>query len=199
MKSSLIALLAVLSSAPLFADDVGVKLRFGLSDKEATDWSGTVTVSPGSVALIGGWRFAQQDKVDGIAGWSCRTRPTTLPNNRRSNNPQKEQPRKADVPTSLPMSDNGVLISFTGVSEDSRVTVKTAKGEFTFALSELPGGRILPELGGAVEAERTAASTPFTTDAKTDEDYPSGAIAPDGTIWTIAACARRVLRRSRRS
>jgi len=184
MKSSLIALLALLSSTPLFADDIGVKLRFGLNDKEATDWSGTVTVSPGGVALIGGWRFAQQDKADGIAGWSCRTRPTTLPNNRRSNNPQKEQPRKADVATSLPMADNGVLISFTGVSEDSRVTVKSVKGEFTFALSELPGGRILPELGGAVEVERTAAGTPFTTDAKTDEDYPSGAIGPDGTIWT---------------
>ena len=41
------------------ADDVGIKIRVGITDKEATDWSGTVTVAPGSVSLIGGWRFAQ--------------------------------------------------------------------------------------------------------------------------------------------
>ena len=53
-----------------------------------------------------------------------------------------------------------------------------------FAFSDITPGKILPELSGAVEVERTAAGAPFTTDAKTDEDYPSGALAPDGTVWT---------------
>ena len=183
MKISLLPLLAILPITTAFADDIGIKVRLGLEDKEATDWSGTVTVSPGSVSLIGGWRFVQQDKVDGTTGWSCRTRPTTVENNRRSNNPEKAKARLANAATSLPLSDNGVVISFAGVTEDSKVTIRTAKGEFTFAFSEIPGGTLLPELAGAVEVERTAAEQPFTTDAKTDEDYPSGAVAPDGTMW----------------
>ncbi|MEP6673208.1 MAG: hypothetical protein ABJF10_28925, partial [Chthoniobacter sp.] len=183
MKSSLLPLLVALSTTAAFADDIGIKVRFGLEDKEATDWSGTVAVSPGNVNLIGGWRFAQQDKVDGTTGWSCRTRPSTLDNKRRSNNPGKAQARPADAATSLPLGDNGVLISFTGVTEDSRVTIKTPKGEFAFAFSEVASGKIVQELSGAVEIERTAAGVPFTTDAKTDEDYPSGAVGTDGTVW----------------
>ncbi len=183
MKSPLLSLLAVLSVATAVADDIGIKVRFGLEDKEATDWSGTVTVTPGSVTLIGGWRFIQQDKVDGTTGWSCRTRPTTVENQRRSNNPNKQQARNANAVTALPLADNGVLISFTGVTEDSHVTIKTPQGEFTLALADVPGGKILPELNGAVEVERTSSAQPFTTDAKTDEDYPSGTAAADGTVW----------------
>lgn len=183
MKSILIPLAVAVSAATALADDIGIKVRLGLEDKEATDWSGSVSVSPGSVSLIGGWRFAQQDKVDGTTGWSCRTRPTTLDNKRRSNNPNKAQARNANAATALPMADNGVVVSFTGVTEDSKVTIKTPKGEFAFAFSELSSGKVLPELEGAVEVERAAAGTPFTTDAKTDEDYPSGAVAADGTVW----------------
>jgi len=184
MKTSLLAVLsATLFATTVFADDLGVKIRLGLEDKEATDWSGTVAVAPGNVTLIGGWRFVQQDKVNGTTGWACRTRPNVQAAQRRSNNPGKEGARPADAITSIPLSDNGVLISFTGVNDDSKVTIKTAKGEFTFAFSEIPPGKIIPELEGAVEVERTAAAMPFTADAKADEDYPSGALAPDGTVW----------------
>ena len=121
--------------------------------------------------------------MDGTSGWSCRTRPTTVENNRRSNNPKKAQARLANAATALPLSDNGVVISFAGVTEDSSATIKTPKGEFTFKFSDIPDGKVVPELAGAAEVERTAAEQTFTTDAKTDEDYPSGAVAPDGTMW----------------
>lgn len=183
MKLPLFVLVPAFFTSVALADDIGLKLRFGLNDKEATDWSGTVAVTPGKVTLIGGWRFAQQDKVDGTTGWSCRTRPNALGNQRRSNNPQRQQNRAANAPVSLPMSDNGVLISFTDVTEDSRVTVKTPAGEFSFAFSEVTAGKIVPVFSGAVEIERTAAGQSFTADAKTDEDYPSGAVAADGTVW----------------
>src|SRR5271163_1721620 len=106
-----ISLLVILAAHAAMADDIGLRLRFGLNDKEATDWSGTVAVSPGKVALIGGWRFAQTDKADGVAGWSCRTRPQAANVQRRSNNPQKEEARKRDAATVLPMGDNGVLLA----------------------------------------------------------------------------------------
>ncbi|MDR3722734.1 MAG: DUF3604 domain-containing protein [Candidatus Acidoferrales bacterium] len=183
MKTPLLVLCATLAVTAAFADDIGVKIRLGITDKEATDWSGTVTVAPGNVSVIDGWRFFQQDKANGTTGWTCRTRPNAQAAARRSNNPAKEQNRKPDAPVTLPISDNGVLINFTGVTEDSKVTIKLPTGEFTFAFSDITPGKILPEMNGMVEVERTAAGAPFTTDAKTDEDYPSGAIAPDGTVW----------------
>jgi hypothetical protein len=183
MKTSLLPLLVLFPFTTAFADDIGIKVRLGLEDKEASDWSGTVSVAPGNVTLIGGWRFTAQDKVDGVTGWTCRTRPTTVENKVRSNNPAKQQARLAQAVTALPLADNGVLISFTGVSEDSKVTIKTPKGECTFAFAEIPPGKVLPELSGAAEVERTSSSQPFVTDSKTDDDYPAAATAPDGTVW----------------
>ena len=180
MKAFLLPVCVLSSFGFATADDIGFRLRFGPQDKEATDWSGTIAVAPGKVALISGWRFAQQDKVDGVQGWSCRTRPT-VPDKVRSNNPK--QAKKRGAATSLPISDNGVLLSLTDVSEDSVVTVKTAKGDITFKIAEVPFGKIASQLGGEVEIERTAAATPLSTGTKTDEDYPSGAIAADGTVW----------------
>ncbi len=182
MKAPLLPLCLLASIVPAIADDVGIRLRLGVRDKEATDWSGTVAVAPGKVTLISGWRFAQQDKADGTSGWSCRTRPAAL-DNRRSNNPKQQQQKRANAATALPMSDNGVLLSLTDVTEDSQITVKTAKGEFAFKLADVPFGKISEQLGGAVEIERTAASAPLATDAKTDDDFPSAAVAPDGTVW----------------
>ncbi len=185
MKAFFLPLCVLVSSGFASAGDVGLRLRLGVHDKEATDWSGTVSVAPGKVTLISGWRFAQQDKADGVKGWSCRTHPAAL-DQRRSNNPNKQQNRanaNANASTALPMSDTGVLISLSDVSEDSQVTVKTAKGEIAFKLSEVPLGKIMEQLGGAAEIERTAAAMPFVSDAKTDDDFPAAAVAPDGTAW----------------
>jgi len=182
MKAFLLPLCLIVSFSPVFADDVGLRLRLGIHDKEATDWSGTISVAPGKVTLISGWRFAQQDKADGVVGWSCRTHPAAL-DQRRSNNPKQQQKRANAPATALPMSDTGVLVSLTEVSEDSQVTVKMAQGEITFKLADVPLGKIMEQFGGGAEIERTAASIPFVAEAKTDDDFPSGAVAPDGTVW----------------
>ena len=185
MKRAFLPLCASILTVTASADDIGLRLRLGIHDTEATDWSGTITVAPGKVTLISGWRFAQQDKADGLTGWSCRTHPAAL-DQRRSNNPQQQKKRanaNANAATALPMSDTGVLISLTDVTEDSQIIVKTAKGEVAFKLSEVPLGKISEQLGGAAEIERTAAAMPFVSDAKTDDDFPSAAVAPDGTVW----------------
>src|SRR5688572_21135097 len=84
--SAYISLVAMLLGAALAsgvtAADVGVHIRFGLNDKEPTVWNGTVSVRPGNVALLSGWRFQQGDRADG-ASWTASTRP--LPANLRTN------------------------------------------------------------------------------------------------------------------
>ncbi|MFM8890996.1 MAG: hypothetical protein ACKOTB_05100 [Planctomycetia bacterium] len=162
------------------AEEAGVRIRFGLTDEGPTDWSGTGEVSPGSVTHIGGWRFAKGDSVDGVKGWTTKTRP--LGQRGRGNNANKAAERAAGrqaVAAQKP-ADNGVVVSMTGVTEASKFTVRTPRGEFTVALGDLPYGEIKDVLDGAVEVERTAAASPLTT-RRTDEAHPAVAVAPDGT------------------
>ncbi len=185
VKTLVLPLLALITSAA-FADDIGLRMRVGLNDTEATAWDGTVTVAPGRVALIGGWRFAQDDKVDGTTGWKARTRPAVL--DKRSNNPGKAGAKRAQAAAAsgVALGDNGVLFTFADVTEESQVTIKTAKGEFAFKLADVPFGKTVDQLAGAVELQRTAAAFPLTSD-RADDDYPSAAVAADGTAWITYA------------
>ena len=184
MKTLLLPLLALTATAA-FADDIGLRMRVGLNDKEATAWDGSVTVAPGRVALTSGWRFAADDKVDGTTGWKARTRPAVL--DKRSNNPGKGGKRAqaaaaATAAEGVALGDNGLLFTFADVTEESQVTIKTAKGEFAFKLADVPFGKSVDQLAGAVELQRTAAAFPLTSD-RSDDDYPSAAVAADGTAW----------------
>src|SRR5262245_45123128 len=82
MKSHIgwLSLAALVSLANLLsAAEVGVRIRFGLADKEPQEWNGTVSVKPGKVAAISGWRFELTDKANGTEGWSASTRPAAAP------------------------------------------------------------------------------------------------------------------------
>src|SRR5437867_5222680 len=108
MNKLLAVLLLSLAAGEALGDEIGIRVRFGLKDRSPTSWDGTVTVTPGRVALIGGWRFAATDKVDGTTGWKASTRPVAQ--DRRSNNPKKAGARGGGKKAGQPMADNGVLI-----------------------------------------------------------------------------------------
>ncbi len=200
MKTFLVTIFLGLFVVTAQAAEVGVRIRFGLTDNANTVWDGTVTVSPGRVTLLSGWRFEQTDAVEGTTGWKASTRPAaTL--GLRSNAQKKAgqlppkaggqpkgggQPKAGGFPkgggAGGALADNGVILSLAGVTEDSLVEVKTEKGNFNFKLSDIPFGKMVGKLDGAVEVERVAASRPLTS-VRTDEDYPGAAIAPDGTIY----------------
>jgi hypothetical protein len=181
------ALLASLTFAT--AAEVGVRIRFGLTDTSNTNWDGTVAVAPGSITSIDGWRFQQTDKVEGTTGWKAETRPLTV---RRSNAQKQKQKaavaaggkKKGNAAAAAdgPIADNGVVLHLADVTEDSVVSVTTPQGKFSFKLAHIPYGEIREELGGAVDIERTAASRALTK-TRTDDDFPAVAVAPDGTSY----------------
>jgi len=177
MKTIALMLGLSLFSAAANADDAGIRLRLGLNDKTPTNWDGSVTVSPGRVTAISGWHFAGGDATDGTNSWQAATRPAVGP--RRANNPRLAA---QNARTNAPISDNGVLLSFTDVTEDSVVQVKTVQGDFSFKIADVPYGKVVDELGDAVEVERTASAV-VLTDSKTDDDYPAAAVAADGTVY----------------
>jgi hypothetical protein len=177
MNKTLCSLAATLAFAltPVRADEVGVRIRFGLTDTEPSKWGGQVSVAPGTVERIDGWRFQGDDALQGTNGWTASTRPLTV---RRSNNPQKSARGNGRVT----MADNGVILLLTGVSEASLVKVKTVRGDFEFKLAEIPYGRVIERLNGAVDIERVAAARPLTT-GRTDDDFPALAVAADATAY----------------
>ena len=167
--------LFLLSAVSCLGADVGVRIRFGLTDTGNTVWDGKVSVSPGSIERIDGWRFQESDRVLDNTGWTASTRPLTV---RRTNNPKKNAKKKAAA-SSL-MADNGVFLVLTGVTESSLVKVETVQGNFQFRLADLPYGKVVEQLKGAVDLERVAASRPLTA-KRDDDDFPALAVAADGT------------------
>jgi len=107
------------------ADDVGLRIRFGLNDEQPTPWNGKVEVSSGRVTHIGGWRFSKDDEVNGTTGWTASTHP--LAQQGRGNNKNKAQAgaKKRAAQQSQPMADNGVVISMTDVTDTFKVSIQT--------------------------------------------------------------------------
>lgn len=183
MNALRLALLACLVVLTAPAAEVGLRIRFGLTDDSNTKWDGNMSVAPGKVASISGWRFQDSDAVEGTSGWKASTRPITV---RRASTPKKaEQAAKKKGKAAAAggaMADNGVILHLESVTEDSVVTVRTGKGNFEFKLRDVPYGKVVEKLEGAVDIERTAATRPLTSQ-RTDDDFPDVAVAPDGTIY----------------
>ena len=176
MLKLLWALLALCVSIPGLAGEIGVRIRFGLTDKEPKKWDATISVSPGKIERIDGWRFQDGDQVEGTTGWKASTRPLTV---RRSNNAKKAGKGKGGNGN---MADNGVILLLTDVTESSVVKVKADPGSFEFKISEITYGKFIEKLDGAVDVERVAASRPLST-GRTDDDFPALSVAPDGSTF----------------
>jgi hypothetical protein len=176
MNRSILLFSAAMLAWPVLAADVGVRIRFGLTDNAPTKWDGSISVSPGKIERIDGWRFQDADAVEGTSGWKASTRSLTV---RRSNNPKKKAKGKGGTGN---MADNGVILLLTDVNENSVVKVKTARGDFDFKLSDITYGKFVEKLNGAVDVERVAASRPLSG-GRADDDYPALAVASDGTAF----------------
>ena len=176
MLKLICGLIVVAFSVPTLASDVGIRIRFGLTDKEPTKWDGTISIAPGKIERIDGWRFQDGDEVHETTGWKASTRSLTV---RRSNNAKKVGKGKGG---NANMSDNGVILLLTDVSESSVVKVKTEQGNFDFKLSDIAYGKFIEKLDGAVDIERVAASRPIS-DGRNDDDFPALCVGPDGTAY----------------
>jgi hypothetical protein len=174
-----VALLALFSSViTAVAADVGLRIRFGLADHLPKSWDGHVSVSPGSVERVDGWRFQLLDQITGTDGWKASTRSLSV---RRSNNPNRVAKAKGKGGGPL-MADNGVFVMLHDVTDQSIVKVATRQGDFEFRLTEIPYGKVAERLGGGVDIERVAVTRRLTTD-RDDDDFPALAVGSDGTTY----------------
>ncbi len=151
-------------SAAAVAMPAGASFRIvvGIGDKKATPWDGSLTVSPGAIESIRGWRFAPEDSTDSVSTWKASTR-RTQPNNPRNYGP---------------MLDNGIIVTTRSEDNSSRFEVKTVQGNFSFRAAELGWGETKRFLGGRVQVDRVPVVTELT-DSTDEQDYPAIAQSDD--------------------
>ena len=164
----------LISTTNSLGDQVGVRVRFGVGDREPGVWDGSVTVADGKLLGIDGWRFQQMDGVVDANSWKAQTRRAAA---RRTNNPKQANPNR----NNSPVTDNGILLAIDDVKPTTRVAIKTKQGDFEFALSDLAMGRSIAALVNRIEIERTASTSPIAL-TPTDDDFPSLANGPNGLV-----------------
>jgi hypothetical protein len=124
------------------------RVTFGLKDKKATDWSGKVEISGGQIVAISGWRFEEQDAVDGVRGWNCRTHVNIVPGKRFP----LEDASGQRAPTPQQPWPNGVTLSVRG--ETPALTISLPTGAIKFKSDDIPLGEPRMYLDGQVRVER---------------------------------------------
>lgn len=141
------------SSILLAADPVGLRIRFGIGDRQSLPWDGTIEVSEGKIEALDGWRFQQTDEVIDTKSWKAQTRRGAV---RRTNNPARQAAQANANRNQAPVMDNGIVVAIDGTSPQTRVSVKTKQGDFDFSLSEVEVGKVKTALDNRVEIERNS-------------------------------------------
>src|ERR671918_2246975 len=118
MKTLASSLLLLLTVTTLAAAEAGLRIRFGLEDESNTQWDGSISVAPGKVVSVDGWRFQQTDAVTGNDSWKASTRPLTR---RRSNNPRRGGTATRRGSAAGLLADNGIIVLLEDVNENSVV------------------------------------------------------------------------------
>ena len=156
---------------------VAFRLRLGMTDNQATDWSGSVAVSTGRIESIQGWRFRGQDTTDGKSSWTAWSG-RSLINIGRNN-----------AGTPPPTLANGVTIAVSSNDPSTRIDVKTKQGDFSFAEGDvLPGAR-KRFLDNRILVERVPNTVRLTTSLE-DEDYPAIAQSADNVYASYVQFVR---------
>lgn len=162
-------LLVLLVWSPVFLaaqSPGGVRILLGIGDATETKWDGSVSARGAKITAVEGWRFEPPDAIDGTS-WKASTRAMRV---------RQAQPQKP------PLVANGVLVFLDSAAADVEIEAKTAQGEFSFRLGDLPFGAARKLLANRVQVERIPAVSRLTNDAE-EQDYPALARAKDGTVW----------------
>src|SRR5580693_993565 len=102
--------------------EVGVRVLLGVTDKEAAKWDGSASVDHGRIVKTDPWRFTKEDEILGERSWKAST---ALVMNRTA----------AEAKSVV---DNGVILWLSGEDENSTVAIKTAQGDFSVRLGDIP-------------------------------------------------------------
>ncbi|HYT90585.1 MAG TPA: hypothetical protein VEL76_17895, partial [Gemmataceae bacterium] len=148
----------------MIPDLAGLTVRLGLKDTKPTDWDGQVQLAQGRLLALVIGQGNVKGKIDGNS--------FTV----RSVVKKMDQKKKKDALT------RPILNLTLDAPTTAKVTIKTAQGAFSFALSEMSPGTTKTYLDGQATVTAEVGALRLTG-PKTEDDYPALARGRDGTVW----------------
>jgi hypothetical protein len=158
----------ILAAVTTIRAEVAVRILLGVGDQKQVDYSGEINSRNGRITALEPWRFDGDDKILGADRWRISTHQIRLFGG--SIAPQRQ------------WIANGIVAELAGESGDTELSVRTAQGNFTVRLSEIPFGRKVPALTGKALVERIPAFSRITNDAE-EQDLPAAATSKSGEVW----------------
>ena len=146
---------------------VGVRLVLGLGDQMGTKWDGSVAAHGARIESIEGWRFDGDDALAGSDAWRISTHRIRL---------------FGAGQAAAGAVANGVVVWLTGERDNAELAVKTAQGEFTVRLAEIPYGTMKHYLNNRAMADRLPPVARITN-TPDEQDYPAAAADKSGSVW----------------
>jgi hypothetical protein len=163
------ALLWLIAASVSARADVGVRVLLGLRDGQPQKWDGSASVDRGKIVRVDPWRFGKDDEIRADGSWKVSTGPVL-------------DFLRLAAGEAAPVGSNGVILWLSGEDEASEIRVTTARGPFSFRLSDVPYGKFHYALEGNAAADRIPQSTRLTS-SPDEQDYPVAAEAPNGDLW----------------
>jgi hypothetical protein len=142
------------------------RILLGVGETESVAWDGSVSVSPGRIASINGFRFSGKDSTDGVSSWKASTHAATLRKGRQGG-----------------VLATGVVVATATDDPNATLEVKTARGTFSFRASDIGWAKATLFLNGRATVERVPNMHQLTYTAQ-EQDHP--AIAQNGDTVYVA-------------
>ena len=160
-------------------DTAQFRIVTGLKDIDPKAWQGRISVAGAELLSIEGWRFSQQDAVKPDGSFQFRSKPGNfedqlLPDRYYGATDWNDPKARRLIP-------EGLIVQVRG-SETARVTFESTGGNFAFQTDQVAYGARLPVLEGNGYAERLPMERKLS-EAGPADDFPSLALASDGTQW----------------
>ncbi len=155
---------------PMDRRQVSVLIRFGLTDKEPSTWTGSYSASAGRVVATAGWRFTGNDCAT-VSEFNFQTRKFF---------PRFWKLRGRD-PKTFPVQSNGFIVTVAGVTPTSVLQVTSSRGDFTVPVGSFGYGGMKLLLDKNVDVTRVPTHRHIVR-APTEDGCPSAVLGEDGRL-----------------
>ncbi|HEY7424485.1 MAG TPA: hypothetical protein VH682_09675 [Gemmataceae bacterium] len=165
-----------------------VLIELGVKDKTPEKWSGRAIVNGAKVMHREGYRFRTEDKLHDKDRWEA-----------SSHRGLRVPPRNPAVARMEGIATVGIVLHLSDIKDDANLTVESSHEgaeKATVALKDVLAGRTQELWEGQARVRLITMATPLTS-GKTEDDFPTAAYGPDGTLW-VAYISYRVRDECRR-
>jgi hypothetical protein len=163
--------------APGVSGAMAFRIVMGEDDKQPSNWDGSISVSPGRIVNIEGWRFSGEDSTDSRSSWKLSTR-------------RIEAKYPAERKQALPVVDNGVIVKASEEDSAAQFDVKTKQGDFSFRAGDIPFGPGKRFLNGRVVVDRVPCTEQITS-SEQEQDFPAMAQSGDSVYVSYVEFVHR--------